>query len=180
MLGATRQASQQLDYNINGATQEMAKLKSTDLSPIFNAIERKEEKWTGDPAYSSLFYYLQGAAMEAARMQSGGQASIAQLHEGAAHRAEEWASIGMTPASWKAVSQAMAGEGSYRIKTFENSISQQQGRGGPMDTPPVGSIGAGGGGNSFATEAEASAAAAAGKIHSGDKITVGGVSGTWH
>lgn len=35
-------------------------------------------------------------------------------------------------------------------------------------------------GNSFATEAEAEAAAASGKIKSGDKITVGGKSGTWH
>lgn len=35
-------------------------------------------------------------------------------------------------------------------------------------------------GNSFATEAEAEAAAASGKIKAGDKITVGGKSGTWH
>lgn len=45
---------------------------------------------------------------------------------------------------------------------------------GPTGTPgPVGSL-------SFATEAEAAAAAAKGQIKSGDRIVVGGVTGTWH
>lgn len=38
---------------------------------------------------------------------------------------------------------------------------------------------AGGGGLSFATEAEAEAAAKSGKIKAGDRITIGGQSGTW-
>src|SRR4029077_10443779 len=126
MLGATQSAVGQLDFNIDKTTQEMKKLGSTDISPVLNAIARGEEKWTGKPAYSSLFFYLSGAATEAARIQSGGQASAAQLHEGAAERAQKWVSINMTPASWASVSQAMKLEGLNRLKNFQDSITTMQ------------------------------------------------------
>lgn len=126
MLGATRQAVSQLDFNIKKTKEEMAKLPSTDLAPIINAIARGEEKWTGAPAYSSLYYYMHATAMESARILSGGQASIAQLNQGAADEAAKWASIGMTPASFNAVAKAMEDEGHYRLQTFEDALRKQR------------------------------------------------------
>ena len=126
MLGATRQAVDQLDFNVKKAKEEMEKLPSSDLSPIINAIARGAEKWTGEPAYSSLFFYMSAVGMESARLLSGGQASIAQLHQGAQEEARKWASINMTPASFDAVANAMQQEGSERIKTFERAIEKQR------------------------------------------------------
>lgn len=125
MLGATRTAVSQLEYNINQATREMSRLKSTNISPILNALARGEEKWTGDPAYSSLFYFMQASANEAARIMSGGQASVAQLHEGAREEAQQWVNINMTPASWNDVSQSMISEGQNRLENFEDAIKYQ-------------------------------------------------------
>src|SRR6185369_6126978 len=127
MLGSTRPAVEQLDFNIRKATEEMDKLPSSDLSPIINAIARGAEKWTGDPAYSSLFFYMNAAAMESARIIQGGQASIAQLHQGAAEEARNWANVNMTPASWKqGVAPAMLAEGQNRIETFEKAKKAQK------------------------------------------------------
>lgn len=172
MQGATRTAISQLDFNIDKAKQEMAKLPSSDLSPIINAIIRGEEKWSGDPAYSTLFFYMNAAAMESARILSGGQASVAQLHQGAADEARKWANINMTPASWNAVSQAMHDEGENRLQNFEDALKKQRVStpGADKDQQP----------HSFATEAEVEAAAKAGTIMSGDKVIVGGRSATWH
>lgn len=126
MLGATKQAVNQLDFNVDKVGQEMAKLGSTDASPILNAIARGEQKWTGNPAYSSLFFYMHAAAMESARILQGGQASIAQLHAGAAEQAKEWANINMTPASWKAVAEAMKAEGANRIENYTTAINDMK------------------------------------------------------
>lgn len=125
MLGATRQAVDQLDFNVKKVSDEMAKLPSSDLSPIINAIARGASKWTGDPAYSSLFFYMHAAAMESARILQGGQASIAQLHQGAADEARKWADANFTtPAAWnQGVAPAMHAEGSERIKTYERAIA---------------------------------------------------------
>lgn len=153
MLGATRQAVDQLDFNIAQATKEMDRLGSVNLSPVINAVIRQEEKWTGDPAYSSLFFFMNGAATEAARLQSGGQASIQQLHEGAREAAQQWANINMTPASWKDVSHSMHIEGINRIQNFSDAIRAMQiGAAGspagvvpPSETPPAPSAPSGGG-----------------------------------
>jgi hypothetical protein len=126
MAGASVQAIGQLDFNTRKASEEMAKLGSSNISPVINAIIRGEEKWTGDPAYSSLFFYLGGAAVEAARLRSGGQASAAQLHQGAAEEAQKWANINMTPASWEAVAKAMHEEGINRIQTYQDAIKWSQ------------------------------------------------------
>lgn len=126
MLGATRQAVAQLDFNVNKVTEQMDKLgnKGNDLSPVINAIVRGQEKWTGDPAYSALYFYMHAAAMESARILQGGQASIAQLHQGAADEARKWASVGMTtPKAWKeGVAPAMRAEGHARLKTYTDAI----------------------------------------------------------
>lgn len=127
MEGATKQAIDQLDFNIDKATEEMKKLPSSDLSPVLNAIARGTEKWTGQPEYSSLFYYLNGAAIEAARIRSGGQASIAQLHQGAAEEASQWANVNMTPSSWDAVANAMKQEGRAKLKTYKDAVTYMQG-----------------------------------------------------
>lgn len=126
MLGATRQGVKQLDFNIDKTKQEMKKLGSTNLSPIINAIYRGEEKWTGNPAYSSLFYFMTATAMESARILSGGQASIQQLHEGARKEAERWINVNMTPDSFEEVARGMKEEGHARIGTFEEALKEQR------------------------------------------------------
>lgn len=136
MRGATFQAVEQLDFNIDKAKAEMAKLPSSDLSPVINAIARGEERWTGEPAYSSLFYYMHAVAAESARILSGGQASVAQLHVGAMEEAQKWANVGMTPASFDAVARAMKDEGHYRLKTFDDALKAQRvGEHPPTDGP---------------------------------------------
>ncbi len=104
----------------------MAKLPSTDLSPILNAIARGEQRWTGDPAYSALFFFIHATAVESARILQGGQASVAQLNEGARQEADKWANINMTPASFDAVADAMHEEGENRIKNYEDAIDAQR------------------------------------------------------
>lgn len=126
MLGATRAAVKQLDYNIGKTKEEMAKLPSSDISPVVNAIARGEEKWTGDPAYSGLFYYMYGTATESAKILSGGQASVAQLHQGAAEEAQQWANVNMTPASFDEVARAMHGEGENRIQNYQEAMKEQR------------------------------------------------------
>ncbi len=142
MLGATKQGVAQLDFNIDKARKEMAKLPSSDLSPILNAIARGEEKWTGNPAYSSLFYYMHATAVESARILSGGQASTAQLHQGAMEEAQKWANMNMTPASFNAVAGAMKEEGQNRIQTYQDALKSQRigGGGGDANAPPAGAV----------------------------------------
>jgi hypothetical protein len=125
MLGATKQAVDQLEFNINRTKSELKKLSSSDISPIINAIARGEEKWAGDPAYSSLFYYMSATALESARILQGGQASAAQLHQGAADEASKWANMNMTPRSFDAVGDAMLAEGQKRVKTYEDALKYQ-------------------------------------------------------
>jgi len=136
MLGATKQAVGQLDYNIDQVKGDLKKMGSSDLSPIINAIARGEEKWTGDPAYSSLFYHMSAVAAESARILSGGQASTAQLHQGAMEEAQKWANVNMTPKSFDAVAEAMKGEGQNRIQTYEQAIKGQR-VGGKKDDAPA-------------------------------------------
>lgn len=127
MLGATRQAVEQLDYNVDKAREEMDKLGSSDLSPLINAMARGVEKWTGDPAYTTLYYYMHASATESARLLSGGQASVAQLNQGAAKEAQKWADANYTtPAQWMAVGKAMKDEGRFRVKTYEDALESQK------------------------------------------------------
>jgi hypothetical protein len=140
MLGATRQAVDQLDFNVQKVTEAMDKLGGggvKDLSPVITAIARGAQKWSGNPAYAELFYYMHAAGMESARILQGGQASIAQLHQGAADQASQWASANWTtPEAWKkGVAPAMKAEGAERIKTYERAIEKQRmGAGGASTT----------------------------------------------
>jgi hypothetical protein len=137
MLGATRQAVSQLQYNIGEVNKLLTSMSGSDISPVVNAIARGEEKWSGDPKYSSLFFFMYGVATESARILAGGQASRAQLHQGAAEEAQKWASINMTPASFMAkdgVGPAMIREGDNRIKNFEDAIAAQTGTAAPGKT----------------------------------------------
>jgi hypothetical protein len=128
MLGATRQAVDQLDFNVKKVTEQMDKLGGSDISPVVNAMARGAQKWTGDPAYSALFYYMHASAMESARILQGGQASIAQLHQGAAEEAKKWADANYTtPKAWKeGVAPAMMAEGQERLRTYERAIEKQR------------------------------------------------------
>jgi hypothetical protein len=78
---------------------------------------------------------MTAAATESARLLSGGQASAAQLHQGAADEAKQWANINMTPASWKEVATQMRGEGQNKIKTYEDAIAA--GEKAPGTAPPA-------------------------------------------
>jgi hypothetical protein len=122
MLGATETAVKQLDFNVGKVTEEMRKLPSSDISPVINAIIRGEQKWTGNPAYAGLFFFMNAAATESARIMSGGQASVAQLNEGARQEAQKWANVGMTPSSWREVSKSMLEEGQNRIQNYQEAI----------------------------------------------------------
>ena len=128
MQGATKQAVSQLDFNIDKTNGILKSIPSSDLSPIINAIARGEEKWTGDPQYSSLFFYMSATAMESARILQGGQASSAQLHQGAAEEARKWANVNMTPASFAEVGRAMHDEGVARLQTYKDAIDSQRGK----------------------------------------------------
>ena len=109
---------------------------------------RGEQKWTGDPAYSGLFFYMQASAMESARILSGGQASVAQLREGAREEAQKWANVNMTPTMWGEVSTAMKAEGQERLKTYQDAVTYQRnqsnlgsgpgGPGGGSENDPLG------------------------------------------
>jgi hypothetical protein len=139
MLGATRQAVDQLDFNVKKTTEKLDELGNQgikDISPVVNAIAVGVTKWTGDPKYGSLFYYMHAAGMESARILQGGQASIAQLHAGAADQAKQWASANMTtPATWKQeVGPAMQAEGAERLKTYERAIAKA--KVGQQNPPP--------------------------------------------
>lgn len=139
MLGSTRQNVYQLDFNVDKVSEAMKKLPSSDLSPIINAIARGEQKWTGNPAYSELYYYMHAALMESAKIVQGASASIAQLHQGAAEEARKWADANMTtPAAWnQGVAPAMKTEGRARLATFERAIGEAR-IGSPVRANPNG------------------------------------------
>lgn len=163
MLGATRSALAQLEYNVKMAKATLATLPGSDLSPVTNAIARGAQKWTGDPRYKQLFYYMYGVATEAARITSGGQASKAQLAEGAREEAKSWVDVNMTPKSFiQGVAPAMIGEGQNRVQNFQDAIkSQLQMAGsdfgataGEKPPPEAGGAAAGGAPPSVTTDAQ--------------------------
>jgi general stress protein YciG len=123
MVGATDQAVAQLDFNIDKTKEEIKKLPSSDLSPVINAIIRGEQKWTGNPEYTGLFFYMYATTMESARIMSGGAASIAQLHQGAAEEARKIANVGMTPASFDVAAKSMKEEGAARLRTYREAVT---------------------------------------------------------
>jgi hypothetical protein len=136
VLGTLRPALDQLDYNIKQTIEAMKAVGSSDLSPIVNAIRNKALTWTGDPNLAPLFYYMNGVATESARIQSGGTASIAQLHTGAAEEAKKWANEDMTPAAFAKLGEAMRGEAKNRIENYETAIKRQRiGGGKEAETP---------------------------------------------
>ena len=140
MLGGAYPTLAQLDFNIDQSEKILKdeRFRSSDMSPIFNAIIRKEEYWTGDPHLVGLFYYAQGVAMEAARLQQGAQASVQQLHEGAAARAQQWANTNLTPTQFVDVAHAIQSEGRARLKYIQDSIGAITATGtggGPEETP---------------------------------------------
>jgi hypothetical protein len=128
MQGATRAALSQLDFNVGKVSEVIKSMPGSDLSPVLNAIIRQEQKWTGDPKYSGLFYYMNAAAQESARILSNGQASIAQLHTGAAEEARKWADANWTtPKAWlEGVAPAMHAEAENRLQNFSDAIKAQR------------------------------------------------------
>jgi hypothetical protein len=180
MLGATRAALNQLDFNVDKVSQVIKSMPGSDLSPVINAIIRGEQKWTGDPRYSALFYYMNAAGMESARILSNGQASIAQLHTGAAEEAKKWADADWTtPKAWlEGVAPAMKAEAENRITNFTEAIKAQRSRASASPTAPSAapsSFAAMPVMPEFATEADAAKA----NLKPGTKVKIGGKTGTW-
>jgi len=137
MLGTVRAAVSQLDYNLDQAQKAMDKLPSSNIAPVLNAIYRGEERWTGDPAYSQLFFFMTAATQEAARIMSGGTASVAQLREGAREEAKKWLDQNWTtPNQFAALRQSMHGEAENRIQNWQEAISATQVPGGPAAVAP--------------------------------------------
>ena len=132
MEGFTRSALAQLDFNVKKASEFMDKVPAqTDLSPILNSIVNKEQTWTGNPNMAPLFMYMNAVSIETARLQSGGQASTAQLHQGAAEEAKKWLDAGaITPASWKKLAPEIIAEGENRLKNFQDAKAAMM----PSDT----------------------------------------------
>lgn len=122
MLGATHAAVSQLEFNADQVSQQLKQLPSTNLSPIFNAIARGEQRWTGNPLYTGLFFNMQAVLNESARIMSGGQASAAQIHEGARQEAEKFANMNITPKAWEHLSNQMRKEGMNRIENYQGAI----------------------------------------------------------
>jgi hypothetical protein len=180
MLGATRAALNQLDFNVDKVSQVIKSMPGSDLSPVINAIIRGEQKWTGDPRYSALFYYMNAAGMESARILSGGQASIAQLHTGAQQEAKKWADADWTtPKAWlEGVAPAMRAEAENRITNFTEAIKAQRSRASASPTAPSAApsyVPAMPAMPEFATEADAAKA----NLKPGTKVKIGGKTGTW-
>lgn len=124
--GATIAAVKQLDYNLDQASQILTQLGG-NATPVLNAIARGEEKWTGDPKYSQLFVAMSAATQEAARIMSGGQASISQLHEGARDEAKQWMNINWTtPQQFEAIKQFLKGEAQNRIGNWDSAMQFQK------------------------------------------------------
>ncbi len=156
MEGFTRSALAQLDFNVKKASKFMDKVpEQTDLSPVLNAIITKKEKWEGNPSMAPLFMYMNAVAIETARLQSGGQASTAQLHQGAAEETKKWLEAGaITPASWKELAPEIVAEGENRLKNFQDAkaammpsdSSTTPPASGPPAAPPPGGPKAGGAG----------------------------------
>ena len=138
MLGATRAALSQLDFNVNKVSELMKEMPG-DALPVINAIQRGVQKWTGDPKYSQLFYYMHAAGMESARILSNGQASIAQLHTGAAEEAKKWADANWTtPQAWlQGVAPAMHAEAENRIQNFTQAMKAQRSSANPGAVAPA-------------------------------------------
>ncbi|MGH9697953.1 MAG: hypothetical protein ACRD52_00670 [Candidatus Acidiferrales bacterium] len=118
LQAANRGIIGQLDWNADQAYKEMKKLGRSDISPALNAIANGVQYWVGNPEVNPMQYYLQGAAMEAARLQSGAGASIQQLHEGAMEQAKKWSSAAQTPAQWKRLAESMHAEGETRLRVY--------------------------------------------------------------
>lgn len=156
MEGFTRSALKQLDFNVDKANEFMDKVSAqTDLSPVLNAIINKQQAWTGNPNMAPLFMYMNAVAIETARLQSGGQASTAQLHQGAAEETKKWLEAGaITPASWKKLAPEIKAEGENRLKNFQDAKEAMMPGGEetpdpasqtPVPASPSGAAGAGSG-----------------------------------
>ena len=130
MEGATIPVVKQLNYNIDRTTQILKEIGDRDISPIVNAVADGVKVWTGDPRFASLFFHMQGAAIEAARLRSGGQASVAQLHASAMDEARKWADSHMTPATWADISKSMKDEGEFKLQAYKDASNAMRNRAG--------------------------------------------------
>lgn len=171
----TRQAgieysTEKIKNDINTMNSVLDKVAAKGGAKILNMSLNKARSMMSDPDYGVLDLVTQQVGTEYERQLSGGQLSVAQLHAGAQADAHKLLNGDMTVAEIRAklpiMMREMAG-GSKAAGTVKEGLMR---RGGNVASGPA----------SFSSEADAAAAAKAGKIKSGDKITVNGQTGTWH
>ena len=130
MEGATKPIVQQLNYNVDETTRLLKKFQGRDISPVINAVADQVKIWTGDPDFAPLWFHMNGAAIEAAKLRSGGQASVAQLSVEAMKEAKSWADAHMTPETWDKIGSAMKGEGEAKLRMYQDTADEMKRRGG--------------------------------------------------
>lgn len=173
-----------LERNIASADQ-LAQSVGGNNSPAMNKIFNMWKRGvTGDPQVKALDFWNNSIQGEAAKIASGGVGSVSATSDTQIEKQMHIMQTSDNYAAWRAAADAAIEEGHNRMNSLNGQIevfrSQSQNSNGPppvvppIPTPRTGVT------HSFATEDDAKAAAAAGTIQTGDRITVGGVSGTWH
>jgi len=128
---------QQLNYNIDQTSKIMQQIGGRDISPVINAVIDRVSVWTGDPNLQPLWFHMNGAALEAAKLRSGSQASVAQLNVAAMKEAQSWADSHMTPETWGKISEAMRQEGAAKLQMFKQAEDYVKRRGGGSTGAPA-------------------------------------------
>lgn len=126
MRGATDQALQQLDFNIGKAKEEISKLGTSDFSPLWNDIILKQDQIMAHPEFNRAAYFINAAMMESARILSGGQASVAQMAEGARKDAEKYLGMNIGPDQASNLFEGMHQEGENRIENYTTAMQHQR------------------------------------------------------
>lgn len=150
---------------------------NTSGVPIINRAEQIGKQATGSDDAAELLQVLQNYQTEVARIIANPRL-VGQLTDTARKEIQEVVPSSMTPSQAARIVKRLNVEFELRERGLSESIQSATGSMvpgyGPSDSQPSPAQGM-----SFATEAEAEAAAKSGKIKAGDKITVGGQSGTW-
>jgi len=127
MLGATQQATDQLHKNIELAKKSLAKIPDQTHFTILNDFINGTSRRTGGAEVNSWYFLVDAVANEAARLQSSGQASAAQLHSYAQELARKWLDPSITPQAFLRLAETMEQEGQLRTISYKNAISQMIG-----------------------------------------------------
>jgi hypothetical protein len=150
---------------------ELSKSKDTTGMPIVNKwINVGKRTVTGDPVLSAYDAAIKTVVNEYTKILSGAMGNT-QMAEGEVKKVESLLNSAQTPAQVEEVIALMKRETANRMTGFTEQKEAMR----KSMIPEKKSTAV----PSFASEAEAATAAASGRIKKGDKVTIGGVSGTW-